>query len=129
MGSLAKPVVLIVDDQNAIADTLSAILHREGFEAKPVYSGESALEQSAICPDVVVADVLMPGMSGIEMAIRMRERCPSCRILLMSGAAAVAPLLDGARANGHDFEILVKPFHPERLIEWIGRGSAVATQA
>jgi CheY-like chemotaxis protein len=119
MTSPAKPVVLIVDDEKAVAETLSAIMKSHGFLCKAVYSGEAALAESDVCPDIVVTDVMMPGISGIELAIRLRESRPDCRVLLMSGAAATASLLDDAHERGHQFEILAKPFHPSRLIEWI----------
>jgi DNA-binding NarL/FixJ family response regulator len=59
----------------------------------------------------------MPGLSGIEVAIMVRDRLPNCRILLLSGQAATADLLENARTRGYDFEILAKPIHPALLLE------------
>jgi DNA-binding response OmpR family regulator len=114
----AKQVVLIVDDEHTIADTLSMILNTHGFESKALYSGEAALAEST-CPDIVVADVIMPGISGVDLAVRLREMWPDCRILLMSGAPETATLLDKACSDGHRFEVFGKPFHPSSLIDWI----------
>jgi CheY-like chemotaxis protein len=109
--------VLVVDDEHRIADTLAAILEINGFEAKAVYSGNVAIE-NARDPglDVLVCNIIMDGMSGIEAAMRIRAICPDCRIILISGAHASNDLLDEARAEGYEFEVLAKPFHPTILI-------------
>ncbi|MGB9257180.1 MAG: response regulator, partial [Candidatus Korobacteraceae bacterium] len=67
-------------------------------------------------PDLVISDVIMPDMNGIEAAISIRGFLPSCKILLFSGQAATADLLENARAQGHEFEILAKPVHPSDLL-------------
>ena len=67
-------------------------------------------------PDMLISDVIMTGMTGIEAAIITRQRLPSCKILLFSGQAATADLLEKARAQGHEFEILAKPVHPTDLL-------------
>jgi len=89
-----------------------------GFQARPVYSGEEALELAPeFKPDMLITDVSMdPGLNGIETAIRIREILPSIKILLFSGVATTANLLDKARSEGHDFEILAKPIHPQELL-------------
>ena len=58
----------------------------------------------------------MPGITGIEAAIEIRAQFPFCRILLFSGLAATADLLEKARAQNHEFEILAKPVHPADLL-------------
>jgi len=58
----------------------------------------------------------MPDMNGIEAAIRIRKIHPGCKILLFSGQAATADLLEKARLQGHEFEILAKPVHPQDLL-------------
>ncbi len=75
-------------------------------------------------PDVMIADVVMPFMSGIEAAIRVREMLPSCRIVLFSGQAATADLLEMAHARVREFELLVKPVHPSELIARLRRSMA-----
>ena len=67
-------------------------------------------------PDLIISDVIMPDMNGIEAAIRIRQALPGCKILLFSGQAATADLLEKARAQGHEFEILAKPVHPQDLL-------------
>ena len=112
-----KPRVLVADDEQVIANTLAIILNQAGFEAKAVYSGENAVATLATFqPNMLISDVIMTGMTGIEAAIKVRAKLPSCKILLFSGQAATADLLEKARSQGHEFEILAKPVHPTDLL-------------
>ncbi len=111
------PRVLVADDEQVIANTLAIILNQAGFEARAVYSGEKAIEElDSFEPDMLISDVIMTGMTGIEAAIETRKKLPRCKILLFSGQAATADLLERARAQGHEFEILAKPVHPTDLL-------------
>lgn len=111
------PKVLVVDDEHVIADTLAMILNQSGFDARAVYSGEKALElASTFAPDMLITDVIMADLNGIDAAIRMRSMLPQIKILLFSGQAATADLLEKARAQGYEFEILAKPVHPQDLL-------------
>lgn len=112
-----KPRVLVVDDEQVIADTLAKILDLNGYDASAVYTGRAAVESArTLRPDLVISDVIMPDMNGIEAAINIRGFLPGCKILLFSGQAATADLLENARAQGHEFEILAKPVHPADLL-------------
>ena len=112
-----KPKVLVADDERVIADTLAIILNQSGFEATAVYSGEKAVEAAkSFQPNMLISDVIMTDLNGIDAAIRIREILPDCKILLFSGQAATADLLDRARTQGHEFEILAKPVHPQDLL-------------
>ncbi len=116
--------IIVVDDEPVIADTVVEILNEEGFEAIAVSTGASAVELAkAFRPDVVLSDVIMPGLNGIETGTRIREIAPNCRIILFSGQAATIDLLEKARRQGHHFQILAKPIRPEQLISVI-RGSS-----
>ena len=113
----AKPKVLVADDERVIADTLAMILNQSGFDARAVYSGERALElASSFEPDMLISDVIMADLNGIDAAIRIRSLLPSIKILLFSGQAATADLLEKARTQGYEFEILAKPVHPQDLL-------------
>lgn len=112
-----RPRVLVVDDEQVIADTLAKILDLNGYDASAVYTGTAAVESArSLRPDLIISDVIMPDMNGIEAAISIRSFLPSCKILLFSGQAATADLLEDARAHGHEFEILAKPVHPSDLL-------------
>lgn len=122
MHASKKPRVLVVDDEHVIADTLAKILDLNGYDASAVYTGTAAVESARkLRPDLVISDVIMPDMNGIEAAISIRGFLPSCKILLFSGQAATADLLENARAHGHEFEILAKPVHPADLLAQLKR--------
>ena len=110
--------VLILDDEQIIANTLALILNKNGFEARAVYNAQDAIQTaSQLSPDVLISDVIMEGMTGIDAAIRISQLVPNCRIILFSGQAATADLLQRAEADGYNFEILAKPVHPRVLLE------------
>lgn len=114
------PRVFVVDDEDVIATTLGMILRQHGFEAHsfnlPLEALRAAREKA---PDLLISNVVMPLLSGIELAIQMREHCPNCKVLLFSGQAATANLLEDARASGHSFDVLSKPVHPADLLKRI----------
>ena len=115
--TLEKRKVLVVDDERVIADTLVIILRRSGFDAVAAYSGEQSLEVAGdFRPDMIISDVIMADMNGIDTAIQIRSLLPNCKVLLFSGQAATADLLDRARVQGHEFEILAKPVHPRDFL-------------
>lgn len=115
--ALPKPKVLVADDERVIADTLVMILNNTGFEAIAVYSGENAITAAmTFKPDMLLSDVVMEKINGVEAAIRIRTMIPQCRVLLFSGQAATENLLEDARARGHEFELLAKPVHPKDVL-------------
>ena len=100
-----------------IAETVVEILNQEGFEVTSVSSGISAIELAKdLRPAIILSDVIMPGLNGIETGIKIREIVPNCKVILFSGQAATVDLLEQARMQGHRFEILAKPIKPEHLI-------------
>ena len=111
-----------MDDEDVIASTLELILLSEGFEARSFVDPHDALVASQTStPDLLLTDVLMPGINGIELAIQVTERCPDCKILLFSGQGATGDLHAEAKLKGHDFALLAKPVHPETLLQAIRR--------
>jgi DNA-binding response OmpR family regulator len=117
MPETTKLKVLVADDEQVIANTLAIILNRAGFDARAVYSGEKLVEMAqSFEPDVLISDVVMSGTPGIEAAIEVLAKLPSCKILLFSGRAATINLLERARVEGQTFEIITKPIHPNELL-------------
>lgn len=115
-----KPLVLVVDDEQVIADTLSMILSKSGFTTMTAYDGTTALQlANAAPPDLIITDVMMPGMTGIELAITISQTIPTCKILLFSGQAATVDLLEEARDAGYNFTTLTKPVHPTDMLRRI----------
>jgi CheY-like chemotaxis protein len=113
------PRVFVVDDESTIRKTLAAILYNAGYEATPFADGDMALSAAAEeqSPDLLITEVIMPDMNGVDLAIHFENLYPTCKILLLSGAAAAWDLLASARLHGHDFELLAKPLQPVELLE------------
>jgi CheY-like chemotaxis protein len=113
----AKPKILIADDERVIADTLAAILNQGGFEARAVYSCMKAIEMApTFKPDMLISDVIMSELNGIEGAVKIKAILPDIRVFLLSGQTATAELLERENAAGYGFEVLTKPLHPRDLI-------------
>jgi DNA-binding response OmpR family regulator len=106
-----------VDDRQIIASTLAAILKLSGFTPFGFVNPLEALKASESNePTLLIADVVMPHMTGIELAIQIKSKYPDCKILLLSGQTATADLLEAANKDGHDFALLAKPVHPTELL-------------
>jgi DNA-binding NtrC family response regulator len=115
--------VFVVDDEKVISDTLCAILRLHDFDARAFYDAQSALAAcEASPPEIVISDVGMAGMNGIEMAIRIRGRMPSCQILLFSGQSSSQSLLETAKLGGYVFDFLMKPLNPADLLAKLKTG-------
>jgi CheY-like chemotaxis protein len=111
--------VLVVDDEPLVANTLATILSQAGFDARPAYNGAHALQAAREqLPGFLLTDVRMPGMDGIELAMRVADEFPSCEILLFSGNATSADL-ESARRAGYEFPLMEKPIHPADLVRYI----------
>jgi DNA-binding NtrC family response regulator len=112
--------IIVIDDEPIIADTLVNILRGEGHDAFAVSSGESAIRlakmMQPVRPDIVIADVIMPGMDGVETAKELLKLVPGCRIILFSGHAESSEIVSRARAEGYSFKILAKPVNPDLLL-------------
>jgi len=112
--------VLVIDDEADIADSLTDILILHGYDAVAFHDGLSAIESArSHCPDIVVSDVVMPKLNGVDTVAAIHEFCPEVRIVLLSGQALTMDILEKARAAGRDFEVLPKPIHPYLLLKKI----------
>lgn len=112
-----RQLVLVVDDEPIIAETLLEILRHEGFDAHSASDGLEAVEKASdLKPDIVLADVAMPRLNGIEAAKRIMASLPRTRVVLFSGQAESADLLMRAREQGYEFEVLAKPIKPDQLL-------------
>ncbi len=110
--------IFVIDDEISIADSLAEILNDSGYEARALYSGHAAISLARyVCPNIVVSDVVMPSLNGVETALAIKQICPATRVVLFSGQAGTADILSQARANGHEFVMLPKPIHPDELLE------------
>ena len=112
---MRKDKVLLVDDDSTLVFIIADALRREGFEVVCAADGETGLEAvAASLPDVVVADVMMPRLSGYEMVRRIRAVHPSMPVLFLTARTSIDDLLKGYESGGNDY--LRKPFQLAELI-------------
>lgn len=110
----------MVDDEAIIAQTVVIILRNAGYEARSFSEPEVALDAvTDESPDLLVTDMAMPEMNGIELATRIQELRPCCKVLVVSGQLSTAALVAKAETAGHHFDFLSKPVHPLKLLEKI----------
>src|ERR1043165_5646951 len=97
-----RPLIFVVDDETWISRSLATILKQQGFSACDFNDPRRALEMALITPpDLLLSDVMMPYLSGIELAIAMKKITP-CKVLLFSGQAGTVDLLESARNRGYN---------------------------
>ena len=110
-------LVYVVDDEKVIATTLAAILQNSGFEARSFVDPLEALLAAEFQePDLLITDVMMPQLNGVDLGVQFKAIHPQCKVLLFSGQAKTSDLLKDARGKGHHFELLNKPVHPTELL-------------
>ena len=109
--------IFVVDDEPLIATGLAQILRLNGYLVASFTDPFEAL--AAIrsgCPRLMITDLEMPGLSGVDLAIRTREACPGCKILFFPGQPNTSDLLRDLRQIGAEFYILQKPALPAELL-------------
>lgn len=112
-----RPLVLIVDDEPLIAETLAAILNDAGFATLTAHDGLAALEIAQLMPpQMLITDVVMPRMNGFELAVEVKRTIPDCEIILFSGQESTSDLLTEYNSHGSNFVMLIKPVHPTDLL-------------
>jgi len=109
------PRVLVVEDDDAIAQVLTRSLRMEGYEVRVAEDGIVALEQAhGFLPDLVVLDLGLPGLDGLEVARELRKRDDDVPILVLTARDAVESRVEGLDAGADDY--LVKPFERQELL-------------
>ena len=110
----------MVDDEVLVALSFAMVLCNEGFDASFFTEPLQAIQAARYyAPDLLISEISMPLLSGIELAMKVQRHCPNCKVLLLSGQPDITDLLTANRASGHTFEVLAKPIHPTALLREI----------
>lgn len=109
-----KPSVLVVEDEASIRRGLSDVLTYHGYGVAAYADAESALAAASDPVDIAVLDVMLPGMDGLELCGRLRERAPSLPILLLTAKGSEDDVVAGFRAGADDY--MTKPFSVRELL-------------
>ncbi len=117
---IVSRTILVVDDDQRIRESLSRILSRNRHRVESAASAEDALSRiAALAPDLVLSDVRMPGMGGVELLRLLRERLPDVDVVLMTAYEDLPTVADAMREGASDF--LMKPLDLHRLREVVER--------
>src|SRR6056297_927164 len=109
------PNILIVDDEKSIRDSLSGILLDEGFTPLTADSGEAALAKlREDKPDLIMLDIWMPGLDGLETLTRIREIYPDQIVVMMSGHGTIETAVKATKLGAYDF--IEKPLSLEKVL-------------
>jgi two-component system, OmpR family, response regulator ResD len=116
MDDHARGTVLVVDDEPTIAEVVSRYLERAGYRARVAGDGPSAIQSAATArPDLVVLDLMLPGVDGLEVMRRLREQAPErIAIILLTAKGEESDRVVGLRLGADDY--VVKPFSPAELV-------------
>jgi DNA-binding response OmpR family regulator len=120
---MTKPRVLLVDDEREFADALTERLRLRGYEAAAAGCAAEALAAVATAaPDVVLLDLNLPGVRGVELLMTLRQCLPETEIILLSGHLDLAEKIEGVRLDA--FGVLLKPVEMAELIAQIEAAKA-----
>jgi DNA-binding response OmpR family regulator len=111
--------VLLVDDEKEFVVTLAERLGMRGIRTETVFEGEGALKKlETYEPDVMVLDLMMPGMSGLTVLEKVKKLYPKIEVILLTGIGSTSEGLTGMRLGAFDY--LMKPLQIDELIQKIG---------
>ncbi len=115
MSPRPKPLVLVVDDEEDIRSSLRMILEYEGFDMVEASSGQDGLDKAAAhTPDVVLLDIKMPRMDGLEVLAELRRRAPEPPVVMISGHGTVQTAVEATKLGAFDF--MEKPLERDRVL-------------
>jgi DNA-binding NtrC family response regulator len=113
---MMKPLILLVDDEAPFVETMTKRLTKRDLNVITAFSGEEALERlnNHRNTDVVILDVKMPGMDGIETLSKIRNKFPLTEVIMLTGHATVESAIEGMKLGAFDY--LMKPCEIEQLM-------------
>jgi DNA-binding response OmpR family regulator len=115
------PFILIVDDDGAVRYSIGKMLQRAGYQVSAAASAEQALEMLAQQEfEVVLTDIRMPGLTGVELLSKLKESAPDAIVILMTAYASLGTAVEGLRLGAHDY--LIKPISSQDIRHSVARG-------
>lgn len=118
-----EPVILITDDEPDLCELLSHLMGKEGYQVKTASDGQEALRSvSAFKPDVMLLDIRLPDLDGMEVLQRCKQLAPNMPIVLMTAYAEVRGAIEAMKAGAHDY--LTKPLEHSDVLRVVGRAVA-----
>ena len=122
MSEPIKPTVLVVDDETGILDSLSILLRNEGFSPVMAHGGKAGLERIAeMNPDIVLTDIRMPNVTGVEILAAARASDPDVPVILMTAQATLQSAVQAV--NEGAFYYIQKPFRNDELVAILRRAA------
>lgn len=117
-GTQMKRRVLVVDDERLVADTLGIIFEKSGFECRVSYTGAEALAcTDNFYPELLLCDISMPGMNGLEVVSTVTEKFPECRVIVLTGHYMnLGSARKWARTHAKPSRVMTKPVLPTLLL-------------
>src|SRR3972149_4769592 len=106
--------ILVIDDEESIRQALEGILTDEGFEVILADGGVSALQKMDGLPDLILLDIWMPDMDGIETLVKIKEINPRTQVIMMSGHATIETAVKATKLGAYDF--IEKPLSLEKVL-------------
>lgn len=109
--------ILVVEDEAVVLHTLQLILKQHGYDVRGARDGAEALAiVPRFAPNILLCDINLPDMDGIQISLEVKQAFSDCRIVLLSGEITSTELLEEAQRQGHRFEVLAKPIEPQKLL-------------
>jgi DNA-binding NtrC family response regulator len=122
MPQETRPTVLIIDDESGIVDTLRILLKNEGFAAHVAFGGKQGLDQiTSIRPDIILSDIRMPGVTGLDVLAAARAADADVPVILMTAQASLQSAIQAV--NDGAFHYIQKPFSNDALVAIVRRAA------
>ena len=117
---MTRPVIFVLDDEPLVSRTLALVLQMKGYNVTHFLHPLEALHAiREHPPDILLADVELPSMTGIDLAITIREEEIPTRVLLLSGRTNTSEYIEQAAQRGYEFNVLAKPVMPQQLLSHV----------
>jgi signal transduction histidine kinase len=116
-----NPKILIIDDDEAMLDSCTQVFKREGYQTLTAENGSAGIRKfKKSAPDLVLVDLKMPGIDGLEVLKRLKSQDPDCMAIMITGYGTIGSAVEAIKLGAYDF--LPKPFSPDEIRHIVKRG-------